>query len=101
LRLFSWAVHPFKADSLDPRTPAVIPVALDLPAVAFGGTALFDAERWLAGQAVLLSGFLAGLDAFWCFFVLNLPLFDVPLSRFIMRPSIAVSRPSVSQTASD
>jgi hypothetical protein len=33
--------------------------------------------------------------------VLNLPLFDVPLSRFIMRPSIAVPRPSVSQTASD
>ena len=32
---------------------------------------------------------------------LNLPLFDVPLSRFIMRPSIAVPRPSVSQTASD
>jgi hypothetical protein len=31
----------------------------------------------------------------------NLPLFDVPLSRFIMRPSIAVPRPSVSQTASD
>jgi hypothetical protein len=29
----------------------------------------------------------------------NLPLFDVPLSRFIMRPSIAVPRPSVSQTA--
>ena len=32
---------------------------------------------------------------------LNLPLFDVPLSHFIMRPSIAVPRPSVSQTASD
>ena len=32
---------------------------------------------------------------------LNLPLFDVPLSRSIMRPSIAVPRPSVSQTASD
>ena len=31
----------------------------------------------------------------------NLPLFDVPLSRFIMRPLIAVPRPSVSQTASD
>ena len=31
----------------------------------------------------------------------NLPLFDVPLSRSIMRPSIAVPRPSVSQTASD
>ena len=32
---------------------------------------------------------------------LNLPLLDVPLSHFIMRPSIAVPRPSVSQTASD
>ena len=31
----------------------------------------------------------------------NLPLFDVPLSHFIMRPSIAVPRPSVFQTASD
>ena len=31
----------------------------------------------------------------------NLPLLDVPLSHFIMRPSIAVPRPSVSQTASD
>ena len=31
----------------------------------------------------------------------NLPLFDVPLSRSIMRPSIAVPRPSFSQTASD
>jgi hypothetical protein len=31
----------------------------------------------------------------------NLPLFDVPLSHFIMQPSIAVPRPSVSQTASD
>jgi len=31
----------------------------------------------------------------------NLPLFDVPLSHFIMRPSIAVPRPSVVQTASD
>jgi hypothetical protein len=34
-------------------------------------------------------------------YAVNLPLFDVPLSRFIMRPSIAVPRPSVSQTASD
>ena len=33
--------------------------------------------------------------------VVNLPLFDVPLSHFIMRPSIAVPRPSVFQTASD
>ena len=32
---------------------------------------------------------------------MNLPLFDVPLSHFIMRPSIAVPRPSVFQTASD
>ena len=32
---------------------------------------------------------------------LNLPLFDVPLSHFIMRPSIAVPRPSFFQTASD
>jgi hypothetical protein len=29
----------------------------------------------------------------------NLPLFDVLLSRSIMRPSIAVPRPSFSQTA--
>jgi hypothetical protein len=35
------------------------------------------------------------------FAVLNLPLFDVPLSHFIMLPSIAVPRPSVSQIASD
>ena len=33
--------------------------------------------------------------------IVNLPLFDVPLSHFIMRPSIAVPRPSVFQTASD
>ena len=32
---------------------------------------------------------------------LNLPLFDVPLSHLIMRPSIAVPLPSFSQTASD
>ena len=31
----------------------------------------------------------------------NLPLIDVSLSRFIMRPSPAVPRPSFSQTASD
>ena len=30
---------------------------------------------------------------------LNLPLFDVPLSCFIMRPSIAVPRSSVPQTS--
>ncbi len=41
------------------------------------------------GQDVRISGFV------------NLPLFDVPLSHFIMRPSIAVPRPSVFQTASD
>lgn len=33
--------------------------------------------------------------------VVNLPLLDVPLSRSFMRPSIAVPRASVSQTASD
>ena len=33
--------------------------------------------------------------------IVNLPLFDVPLSRSIMRLSSAVPRPSVSQTASD
>jgi hypothetical protein len=43
--------------SIDPRTPPVIPVALNLPAVAFGGAALLDAQRGLAGQAVLLGGF--------------------------------------------
>jgi hypothetical protein len=32
---------------------------------------------------------------------LNLPLLDVPLSRSIMRPSIAVPRSSVLQISSD
>ena len=30
---------------------------------------------------------------------MNLPLFDLPLSNFIMRPSMTVPRPSVVQTA--
>jgi hypothetical protein len=64
-----WAlIKTFKQKkSIDPRTPPVVPIALNLPAVAFGGAALFDAERGLAGQAVLLGSFLAGFDALWRF----------------------------------
>ncbi len=47
------------------------------------------------GQAVSVTAKVLGIPK------VNLPLFDVPLSHFIMRPSIAVPRPSVFQTSSD
>jgi hypothetical protein len=54
---FTQNIDQQKQKSIDPRTPPVVPVALNLPAVAFGGAALLDAQRGLAGQAVLLGGF--------------------------------------------
>jgi hypothetical protein len=43
--------------SINPRTPPVVPVALDLPAVAVGGAAVLNAERGFAGQAGVLGRF--------------------------------------------
>ena len=55
----------------------------------------------LAAESTLKWSTKGVLILIWGLFGVNLPLFDVPLSRSIMRPSIAVPRPSVSQTASD
>jgi hypothetical protein len=54
----------------------------------------------LAGQTLVITS-ASVIGPTGAVALLNLPLLDVPLSRSIMRPSIAVPRASFSQTASD